>query len=248
MESPDSDPHQRLQEELARRVVVPAEPLPALAPEDQLLALDVQYVGDVAHVGATLWSGADQELGAFSGQLTVEVPYVPGAFCFREGPPLLALVDALRRGGRADPALLLVDAHGLAHPRRFGAACWLGLACDLPTIGCAKETLLPYSGHLKPTRGGTLDVLLGKAPVGVALRTRDGVNPVFVSPGHRVSLAGAAAAVLALPGSYRVPDPLRRADQVARQRARGEHPAGVNDLGVLSPVQPPWDLAPPTSD
>ena len=213
---------------MAAQVVIPgAEPIPRCP---RTLALDIQYADDVAHVGAA-WSD-DQGERVFTARAAAPVGYVPGAFCFREGPPLVALIAAIATLG-LQPELVLVDGHGLAHPRRAGAACWVGVETGLPTLGCAKQTLLPYVGSLGPERGARLPVFLGGEQVGFVLRTRDQVKPMFVSPGHRIGIEQAAERVLALPGSYRVPDPLRTADYAARRCAQGLSEPGWTDLGTL---------------
>ena len=230
-----------LQRDLADRVVLPAQG-PDFDLRQQALALDVQYVDDVAHVGASLHRIDGTHLASFSGEAPVEAEYVPGYFCFREGPPLLAMVRRLQADGLADPALLVIDGHGIAHPRRFGIACWLGLACRLPTLGCAKQTLVPYEGEPAPERGAAHPVCVDDELRGWVLRTQDGVKPIFVSPGHRISYSTCSHVVMQLAGPYRVPDPVRFADQAARARARGEALDGVTELGPLAPATPAWDL------
>lgn len=139
-------------------------------------------------------------------------PYVPGLFAFRELPPLLAALDRLT----VTPELLLCDGYGLAHPRRFGLACHLGVLTDLPTIGVAKT---PFVGHYSmpaPERGAQAPILHEGEVVGRALRTRDGVRPVYVSQGHRIALDVACAHVLRLTPRHRLPEPIRRADRLSR--------------------------------
>jgi deoxyribonuclease V len=220
-----------LQERLAAKVSRDPADLPS---RPRVLALDVQYAGSVGHVGASL-SRSGEGTRSWAARVPVEVDYVSGSFCFREGPPLLAMIEALH-----DEAfdLLLVDGHGLAHPRRFGAACYVGLASGLPTIGCAKRTLLRYEGELATGLGARSPIVHAGELVGWALRTRAKVKPVFASPGHRVSLDQTAEQVLALPGLYRVRDPLRDADHVARASATGKARRGWRDLGELPAVVP----------
>ncbi len=225
------------QARLASRVEFTSSSLP---PEPTVLALDVQYGRNLGHVAGSLWRGAE-ELGTWVGTLRVDVEYVPGYFCFREGPPLLALVARLIAEGLATPDLLIVDGHGIAHPRRFGVACWLGLACGIPTLGCAKESLLPHSGDPYSSRGSNVPILLEGEQVGWGLRLQDGVNPVFSSPGHLVSLEDARTRVLELPGDYRIPDPLRRADHACRMQCKGVLTEDDGEpLGALKSVEPAW--------
>jgi deoxyribonuclease V len=142
-------------------------------------------------------------------------PYVPGYLTFREGPLLLA---AFRRLAHR-PDLCLFDGHGCAHPRRFGLACHLGVLLDLPTIGCAKSLLVGEVGDPGPARGDWRPIRLDGRVVGAAVRTRAGVKPLFVSPGHRIGLRAAIRWALAC-SRYRVPEPVRAAEQ-AVNRLRG---------------------------
>jgi deoxyribonuclease V len=138
-------------------------------------------------------------------------PYVPGLLSFRETPVLL---DALDRLGQ-QPDLLLCDAQGLAHPRRFGLACHLGVLTGIPSIGVAKSLLVGTHAPLACQRGAWQPLLHKGEVVGAALRTRDGVAPVYVSIGHRISLATAIDYVLACAPNYRLPETTRAAHRLA---------------------------------
>ena len=143
-------------------------------------------------------------------------PYVPGLLSFREVP---VLREAFRRiAGPID--LLLVDGQGYAHPRRFGLACHLGLLLDVPAIGCAKSRLLgEQRGELGPAAGCRADLVDGNELIGSVLRTRDGVNALYVSIGHRIGLVEAEAWVLRCCRGYRLPEPTRLAHQAAGGKA-----------------------------
>jgi deoxyribonuclease V len=143
-------------------------------------------------------------------------PYIPGLFSFREIPPLLKALRKLK----CEPDALLFDGHGLAHPRRFGLACHAGLLLGKPSVGCAKSRLVGEYRAVGPRRGDTSDLRLDGALVGAVLRTRDGVAPVFVSPGHRVDVASAVTLVLAATGRYRIPEPIRLAHQATNALMR----------------------------
>nr|WP_245996961.1 endonuclease V [Nocardia pseudobrasiliensis] len=146
----------------------------------------------------------------------VTFPYVPGLLAFRELP---ATIAALERLGTT-PDLLLCDGQGIAHPRRFGLACHLGVLTGTPTIGVAKTV---WGEHTAPgrKRGASADITLDGEVVGRALRTRDGVKPVYVSVGHRIDLDTACAEVLALTPKYRQPETTRRADHLCGTLLRG---------------------------
>ncbi|MDI7269575.1 MAG: endonuclease V, partial [Myxococcota bacterium] len=137
----------------------------------------------------------------------VPFPYVPGLLSFREAPPLL---EALARLPLI-PDCLVVDAHGLAHPRRFGLACHLGVWCDIPTIGIAKSLLVGRHGPLGRARGSIAPLVDRGETVGAAVRTRAGVRPVYVSVGHRFDLSSACALALALAPRFRIVEPIRAA-------------------------------------
>ncbi|PWU48215.1 endonuclease V [Micromonospora globispora] len=139
-------------------------------------------------------------------------PYVPGLFAFRELPALRDALDRLT----VRPDLLVCDGHGLAHPRRFGLACHLGVVTGLPAIGVGKTPLVGEWEEPGLRRGAWTPLRDGGAEVGRVVRTRDGVKPVFVSVGHRISLDNAVDRVLALTPRYRLPETTRTADQLCR--------------------------------
>lgn len=146
----------------------------------------------------------------------LQFPYVPGLLSFRESPILIAAFARLK----TEPDLLLIDGHGLAHPRLFGLACHIGVLFDKPAIGCAKSLLVGEAGHpgVKAGSGAPLD--FRGQQVGVVLRTRDGVRPIFVTQGHRVSLPTAVKLVRQCLDGYRIPKPTREADRYVRDLRR----------------------------
>jgi deoxyribonuclease V len=141
-------------------------------------------------------------------------PYVPGFLSFREMPLILAAWDLIETA----PDLVLVDGHGSAHPRRLGIASHLGLFLDVPTVGCAKSLLCGAHGSLGTERGDTADIIHRDEVVGVAVRTRRGVKPVYVSVGHKCGFADAVESVLHCTGRYRLPEPTRLAHLAAGGR------------------------------
>ncbi|PWK82496.1 endonuclease V [Lentzea atacamensis] len=149
---------------------------------------------------------------------TTDFPYIAGLFAFREMPVLLRALDRVA----VAPDLLVADGQGLAHPRRFGLACHLGVHTGIPSIGVAKNAMGEFEqpGH---ARGSMSDLVMDGEVVGRALRTQDGVKPVFVSVGHKIDLDRACAEVLRLAPRYRLPETTRRADTLTRQAAS---PAG----------------------
>jgi deoxyribonuclease V len=134
-------------------------------------------------------------------------PYVPGLLSFREGPAVLEAFGRLE----AQPDLLFFDGQGIAHPRRLGLASHLGLLLDLPSIGCAKSRLCGEHAEPGRVRGSAADLTDGGEVIGAAVRTRDAVRPLYVSPGHRMDLPSAIAFTLAACRGFRLPEPTRRA-------------------------------------
>ena len=145
-------------------------------------------------------------------------PYVPGLLSFRELPPLVGAWEKLER----KPDLLIFDGQGRAHPRRFGLACHGGLSFDVPSIGCAKSLLVGEHEVLGKERGSTAELVHRGEMVGMAVRTRTGVRPVYVSAGHRMDLATAVEWVLRAAPRYREPETTRSAHRLVN-RMREEH-------------------------
>jgi deoxyribonuclease V len=141
----------------------------------------------------------------------ISFPYVPGLLTFREGP---AVLEAWGRR-TCDPDLVYFDGQGIAHPRRMGIAAHLGLLLDVPSIGCAKTSLIRVDVSVGGQKGERASLIHGGVRLGVVLRTRSGVRPLYVSPGHRMDCDTATAWTLAACVRYRVPEPLRAAHHAA---------------------------------
>jgi deoxyribonuclease V len=141
-------------------------------------------------------------------------PYVPGLLSFREIPAVLAALETLRKA----PDLLLCDGQGIAHPRRFGIACHLGLLLDIPSIGVAKTRLAGSHGEVPDRRGAWVPLKDGAEVIGAVLRTRAGVKPLYISPGHRIGLASAIEWVMRCLTRYRLPETTRAAHRLASGR------------------------------
>lgn len=205
-----------LQERLKGRVLL----VPLAAEGLRLVgAADVTYVGEKETVAAAIVV-VDAATGTVVEERTATLrnafPYVPGYLTFREGPAVLAAWKKLRR----KPDAMLFDGHGIAHPRRFGIASHIGLVLSVPSVGCAKKRLVGEHGEPGPNRGDWVPLTDEGEIVGAVLRTRPGVKPVFVSPGHRADLPSAIALVLRFCSRYRLPDPARRAHQLTREIRR----------------------------
>ncbi|MEO0409380.1 MAG: deoxyribonuclease V [Cyanobacteria bacterium P01_A01_bin.135] len=138
-------------------------------------------------------------------------PYIPGLLSFRELP---AVIDALNRLTIL-PQLLLCDGQGLAHPRRLGIACHLGLLTDIPAIGVAKSRLVGNHDPAPEPKGGWTLLTHREETIGAVLRTRQGTKPLFISSGHRISLATAIDYVMRCTTRYRLPETTRHAHKLA---------------------------------
>jgi deoxyribonuclease V len=145
-------------------------------------------------------------------------PYVPGLLSFRESPSVLEAWSKLK----TEPDAVMFDGQGLAHPRRVGIASHVGLIINRPTFGCAKSVLVGKYEEPGAERGAWAPLVDKGETVGAALRTKDRVNPIYVSPGHLVDLEGAIALTLRCHGGYRQPEPTRRAHLLVNALRRGE--------------------------
>lgn len=139
------------------------------------------------------------------------MPYVPGYLSFREVPPIL---DALAKL-TTPPDVLLCDGQGRAHPRGFGVACHVGVLADIPAIGVAKKRLVGTHDPVPEAKGAWSPLVLDEAVIGAVLRSRAGVNPIYVSVGHRVSLETAVSIVMRCLTRYRLPETTRLAHGLA---------------------------------
>ncbi|WP_306535499.1 deoxyribonuclease V [Geobacter sp.] len=148
--------------------------------------------------------------------MTVDFPYVPGYLSFREAPALMAALGKLPRL----PDLLIVDGQGIAHPRRLGIASFLGVILGVPAIGSAKSRLVGEYGEPAPERGAWSPLVDRGETVGAVLRTRSRVRPLFVSPGHLITLPEAIDLILRCAVRYRLPEPQRAADALAGEAKR----------------------------
>jgi deoxyribonuclease V len=205
----------RLQERLRKRVVLEDrfDAVRTVAGAD--LAFDPAT--DTAFAGVIVYRFPEmQEIERRMARRKLHFPYVPGLLSFRESPILMAAFARLR----AKPDLILIDGHGLAHPRLFGIACHIGVLFDKPAVGCGKSLLVGEFKEPGARAGSTSPLIFRDERVGTVLRTRDGVKPIFVTQGHRVSLATAVRLVLACVDGFRIPKPTREADHYVRDLRR----------------------------
>jgi deoxyribonuclease V len=149
-------------------------------------------------------------------------PYVPGFLSFREGPAIIAAIKKLKN----KPDIVLVDGQGIAHPRGIGIASHLGVLLGIPTIGCAKTRLIGKFTEPEKKTGSRSALRHEGKRVGSVLRTRDGVRPLFISPGHKINITGAVRIVLGCTRDYRIPEPLRCADMLSKAVKRSDVDGG----------------------
>lgn len=184
-----------------------------------MAGLDAAFSTDGRHciAGVVLWDSNDHKVVEEHVALRPLVfPYIPGLLSFREVPALLAALRKLRR----PPDLLMCDGQGFAHPRRFGIACHVGVICDLPSIGCAKSRLVGTHEEVPSKRGSHVPLLDRDELVGEVVRTQAGINPLFVSIGHQVSLTQARKFVMDCATRFRLPEPTRLADRLVARAKR----------------------------
>ncbi|MGA9997737.1 MAG: deoxyribonuclease V [Pyrinomonadaceae bacterium] len=159
-----------------------------------------------------------EEVGVVS---ETRFPYVPGLLSFRETPSVLEAWAKLK----SEPDAVMFDGQGIAHPRRVGIASHVGLLIERPTLGCAKSVLVGKYVEPEKERGSWTELVDKGEVVGAALRTKNNVQPIFVSPGHLITLADAIELTLQSDGGYRQPEPTRRAHHLVNALRRGEREA-----------------------
>ncbi len=204
-----------IQNRLARAVnqIQPSREIRTIAGVDAAYSAEI----GLCLAGVVLWDRQSGEvIESRTATRPLVFPYIPGLLTFREAPAIIAALRKLKRR----PDCLLCDGQGIAHPRRCGIATHLGLLTGLPAIGCAKSRLV---GTYRPPggfRGSISPLTVGDEVVGAVLRTRDHVNPVFVSVGHGLDLSTAVEITLDCARGFRLPEPIRLADQLVGSAKR----------------------------
>jgi deoxyribonuclease V len=201
-----------VQRRLKDRVVLRPAPLP-----QQVVGLDCAFLEDEIVAAGVVWDlEAHQVVEQRVARDVLRFPYVPGLLSFREIPVLLKVLRSIRSSVDG----ILCDGQGIAHPRRFGLASHLGIIAGLPTVGCAKSRLCGAHDEPGQARGSIAPLLDDDEQIGCVVRTRDGVRPLYVSPGHLVDHQSSVQWVLAAGGGYRMPEPTRLADRLVGQYKR----------------------------
>ena len=148
----------------------------------------------------------------------IRFPYVSGLLAFREGPPLMHLVRKIKH----QPDVILFHAHGQAHPRRFGLASHLGVLLDMPAIGVSTRILVGHHEELDTVKGHQAPIIYEGQNIGIALRTKNNVKPVYVSVGHKTDLSSAIDITMGCITRYRRPEPLRMAQLAVNVQKGGQ--------------------------
>ena len=216
----------RLQEELSSRVVQ-GPPLD-LEGVRRVAGADVSTQGEMAYATVVVLTFPGLSLLEVQGyQAPLGFPYVPGLLSFRELPSVVGAIEKVQTAVDA----LILDAQGLAHPRRIGLASHLGIFLEVPTVGCAKSRLVGNFEEPGKEKGSATDLVHRGEVVGRVLRTRDGVSPVYVSVGSGIDLPSSVELVLACCTKYRLPETTRQAHNAANRLRRGEGPGETLPLG-----------------
>lgn len=204
----------RIQEELRQSIVLEGDP----GVPGTIAGVDVSFSRreNLLHAAiVVLDADTLQPLEISTATQQSVFPYIPGLLSFREGPVVLEAYDGLA----SEPDVLMFDGQGIAHPRGLGLASHIGVLLDRPSIGCAKSRLVGEFKEPKQKRGSMRTLSYHSRKVGVVLRTKDNTKPLFISPGHRVSVEAAARLVLEAGGGYRLPEPTRLA-HIEAERAK----------------------------
>lgn len=205
---------------LEEATLIQQQLMPEVIAEDQLET--VQFVAGVdagyeettgiARAAVVILSFPDLQLCEQAiAHRPVTFPYIPGYLSFREMPAVLEALEKLN----TTPNLFLCDGQGIAHPRRFGLACHLGVLTNLPSIGVAKTRFIGEHAEVPRPRGSWQPLEDRGEIIGAVLRTQTGINPVYVSTGHKISLNSAISYVLRCAPKYRLPETTRLADRLA---------------------------------
>lgn len=209
----DLDPSDAI--DLQHRLAPYVDDTPLSTPVSTVAGVDVSIRGDRAQAAVSVLTLPNLDVVDESvHRCKVPFPYVPGLLSFREMPALLPALDALD----TTPDVFMTDSHGVAHPRRFGLACHLGVLLDVPTLGVAKSILTGDPDRaLASDKGSRVPLVDDGETVGAVLRTRTDVNPVYVSVGHRMTLDDAVGLTLDSAPRYKIPEPTRQAHTLSRR-------------------------------
>jgi deoxyribonuclease V len=215
----------QLQKELRENIVLK----PLRSPVGIVAGADISYnkSSTVVYAGIVLLRYPEMTPLAYSlVETEIKFPYVPGYLAFREIPAIKLAFDQLQ----SRPDIMIMDGQGIAHPRRMGVAAHFGQIENIPAIGCGKTLLYGKYSDLGTEKFGVAPIMANNELLGYALRTQSQVNPVFVSPGHLITLDESLEIMKHCTKKYRIPEPTRLADQLVNKFRRGEMTAGYFEL------------------
>ncbi len=216
-----------IQERLRTQVDIAERPMPDIR---TIAAADISLnlYSTTVYAGIVLLSFPALQPFAYSlVKAEIHFPYVPGFLAFREVPPLVEAWNAIPLEQKAD--VLIVDGHGIAHPRRMGIATHLGVLLNQPTIGCAKKMLYGSYAEPEPTLHSYSPIIAGGEQLGFAFRSKARTAPVFISPGHHMSMQNCLELMKRCTGKYRIPEPTRWAHEAVNRFRTGMLPEGYTE-------------------
>lgn len=210
----DKEKAKEVQEELKKKVRL----IPLKGEPERVAGVDAAFVDDKFIIAAACLFKYP-ELTLIEEKYCVKevnFPYIPGLLSFREGP---AVMEAIKRL-TVRPDVVLFDGQGIAHPRGLGIASYAGVLLEIPSIGCAKTRLVGRYKEPGKKRGAASMLMEGKSVIGAVVRTKEGTKPLFVSPGHLVTLEDSVRVVLGCARGFRLAEPLRMADALSKKIKR----------------------------
>ena len=219
---------QQIQEELRQRVCV-TDRLDVI---QTVAGVDVAFPqgGTITRAAVVVLNYPDLTLLTTAiAEVPTTFPYRPGFLSFREIPAILQALEQLT----TLPDLIFCDGQGIAHPRRFGIACHLGVLLDRPTLGVAKSRLIGHHDPVPLEKGAWVPLLDGEERIGVVLRSRFKVKPLYISTGHRLSLETSLDYVQRCLGRYRLPEPTRLADKLSKASRATPSEGKVSDHSIF---------------
>ncbi len=175
--------------------------------------VDVSHKNDMSQAAVVVmrW-GEWQPLESVTAEMPTEFPYIPGLLSFREIPVILKALSLLQ----SHPDLLMVDGHGVAHPRGLGIAAHLGVLTGKPALGVAKSRLVGNYAEVALQKGMSSPLMHKGQQIGTVLRSKEKCLPLFISPGHRLDHETAVRLTLEALTRYRLPEPTRQADKLSK--------------------------------
>lgn len=198
----------KLQASLSKHVVLEDQ---FRKPIRRIAGVDLAFINDKAVAAyVTLDYGSLEVIERKTATVKLSFPYHPGLLWFREGPAIVKVIKRME----LEPDIFMINAHGIAHPRRFGCASHVGVAIMKPTIGVAGSRLCGEYEQLPTKFGERVALVIDGDVVGWAIKPAEG-RPIFVSPGHMVSVESAAKIIIDCLRDHRFPDPIYLSHRLA---------------------------------